>query len=132
MMGRSEGCQGSRKGRGSFRKPGHDASVATKQKKTMEDCFFYVGSLKQASDYETTAEFLINYIQRTFEEGFDIAEALRTLQELDTTKWAPTLQVSNADDETTREIEKQQFDVLYKADVDEAVLRKKIVPNQQV
>ena len=102
MTGRSEGRRGGRKGRGSFRKPGHDASVATKQKKTIEDYFFYVGSSKQASDYETTAEFLINYIQRTFDDGRDVAVSLRKLQEINTDKWALPLKVPTAKDETTR------------------------------
>ena len=109
-----------------FCKPGHNASMAMKHKKTMEDYYLYVGSTKQASNFKTTAEFLLNYIQRTFEEGFNIAEALQTLRELNTTQWALTLQVSNADNKTTREIEKQQFDVLYKAEVDKAVLQKKL------
>ena len=30
-----------------------------KKKKTLEDYFFYVGSSKQASDYEVTANFVI-------------------------------------------------------------------------
>ena len=42
-------------------------------KKSVEDYVFYLGSSKQASDYETTAEYLINYIQETFDYGEDIA-----------------------------------------------------------
>ena len=34
-------------------------------KKTVEDYYFYVGSSKQASDYEITAEFVVNHIKKT-------------------------------------------------------------------
>ena len=96
MTGQSDGCQGGRKGHGLFHKPRHNMSMATKQKKTMEDYYFYIGSSKQASDYKTTAKFLINYIQQTLEDGHNVAVLLQTLQEIDTTKWAPMLQVSDA------------------------------------
>ena len=46
-----------------------------KKKKTIEDYFFYVGSSKQASDYEVTADFVINHIKKTFEYGQDISDA---------------------------------------------------------
>ncbi len=37
-----------------------------KKKKTIEDYYFYVGSCKQASDFETTSEFLVNHVKKTF------------------------------------------------------------------
>ena len=37
---------------------------------------FYVGTTKQASDYELSAEFIINYIKRIFTRGNDISESL--------------------------------------------------------
>jgi hypothetical protein len=47
----------------------------TKEKKTEEDYYFYVGSSKQASDFETTSEeFLINHVKKIFDRGNDIAE----------------------------------------------------------
>jgi hypothetical protein len=41
-------------------------------KKSVNDYNYYLGSAKQASDYETTTEFLINYIKKTFDYGSDI------------------------------------------------------------
>jgi hypothetical protein len=35
----------------------------------VEDYFFYVGSSKEASDYEITAEFVVNHIKKTFDCG---------------------------------------------------------------
>jgi hypothetical protein len=95
----------------------------------MEDYFFYVGSSKQASDYETTAKFLINYIQRTFNDGCNVAVSLQKLQEIDMDEWAPPLKVSNAADETTRATKNCQYDVLYNAKVDAMIQRKKNYQN---
>ena len=48
-------------------------------RKSIEGHYFYVGSSKQASNYELTAQFVINHIKKTFDRGLDIAEALQTL-----------------------------------------------------
>ena len=68
------------------------------KKKTLEDHYFYVGSSKQASDYEITSEYIINHVKLTFERGNDIAEAMRSLQLEDTDNWKPTLLRSAATD----------------------------------
>ncbi len=65
-----------------------------KKKKTIEDSYFYVGSSKQASDFETTSEFLINHVKKTFDRGNDIAEALRKLEPQFTEQWKPILRFS--------------------------------------
>ena len=79
------GGRGGYKGRGRGKpNPNHVKQPETKKKKTIEDYFFYVGSSKQASDFETTSEFLINHVKKTFDRGNDIAEALRTLLPQDT------------------------------------------------
>ena len=91
MSGRSGGRRGGRGGRGG-RKPFTGAAKQTKKKKAIEDYFFYVGSSKQVSDYEITAEIVINHIKKTFKKGNDISESLRLLEEPDVTKWRPTLQ----------------------------------------
>ena len=54
------------------------------RKKGIEDYLFYIGTSKQASDFEISSKFIINYIKRTFERGNDIAESLRTLSIQDT------------------------------------------------
>ena len=69
-----------------------------KKKKSLEDYYFYVGSSKQASDFETTYEYLINYIKRTYSRGNDIAEALRVMTLPETDKWKPSLRVSTETD----------------------------------
>jgi hypothetical protein len=75
MTGRFGNRKSGRGGRGR----GRGGPTQTKTKKTVEDYFFYVGSSKQASDYELTAEVVVNHIKKTFDRGNDIAEAIRTL-----------------------------------------------------
>ena len=92
-------------------------------KKTIEDYFFYVGSSKQASDYEIPAEFVLNHIKKTFDRGNDIAEALRTLEKPDTDVWRPTLKTSTETDEDLKETEEKQYLMEYKAELDQAMKR---------
>ena len=76
-----QSSRGRGRGRTSYRQSNN---VTTKKKKTLEDYYFYVGSSKQASDFETTYDFLLNYIKRTYTRGNDIAEALRKMESPDT------------------------------------------------
>jgi hypothetical protein len=45
-------------------------------KKSITDWNYFIGSAKQASEYEATTEFLVNHIKETFEYGGDIAMAI--------------------------------------------------------
>eukprot|EP00957_Ditylum_brightwellii_P190664 14514491-Ditylum_brightwellii.AAC.1 len=54
-----------------------------KKSTTIEEYVFYVSSSTQASDYEITAECIINYIKKTFDRGNNIAESLRNLVKID-------------------------------------------------
>ena len=59
---------------------------AIKQKKTINDYQFFIGTNKQASEFENASEFMINYIKHTFDRGNDIAKTLRTLNLQETDK----------------------------------------------
>ena len=110
MSGRFRGGRGGRgdnqrgyQGKKGNRKPdAQNQNKDQKKKKTMEDYFFYVGSSKQASDYETTSEFLINHVKKTFDRGNDIAEALRMLEPQETEKWKAKLAFSASKIEATQ------------------------------
>ena len=104
MTGRSHYRGGRGGGRGAGRGRGSSTGTTTKPstKKTISDCCFYVGSSKQASDYELTAEFVINYIKETFNYGKDIGEAVRTLVNPDPEEWKPTLKFSASTDAATK------------------------------
>ena len=76
------GCHGNRKGGrggcggGSVRNKGRYTPITSHTNKTVEDDLFYVVSIKQTSDYEITAEFVVNNINMIFERGNGVSEAL--------------------------------------------------------
>jgi hypothetical protein len=127
FRGGGRGGRGALKGRGG-RKP-HVISKEPKKKKTIEDYYFYVGSSKQASDFETTSEFLINHVKKTFDRGNDIAEALRMLVAQDTEQWKPTLMFSDSEDLTVAKQEDRQNEIEFKADLDEFMRRRRLYDN---
>ena len=49
------------------------------KKKTLKDYYFYIGSNKQASDFETTNGFIINHIKKEFKHSLNISDSLRLL-----------------------------------------------------
>ena len=93
--------------------------------KTLEDCLFYVVSSKKTSDYEITAEFIVNNIKKTFDRGNDVSEALQTLVKSDTDLWKTTLNISSDTDASIKEIEDKKFVIYYQAEMDEAMRRKR-------
>ena len=82
-----------------------------------------MGSTKQASDVEVTANFVINHIKKTYEYGYDISEALRNLKEPDTNLWKTKLQASKSTDAVEKATEDKQFGMDYKAAIDETIRR---------
>eukprot|EP00978_Attheya_sp_CCMP212_P005492 scaffold12295_cov58-Attheya_sp.AAC.5 len=60
------------------------------------DYVFHVGSVKQASKFKTTSEFIINYIRKTYEYSSDIGNALENLQPMDSMAEKPKLKTSLA------------------------------------
>ena len=50
-----------------------------KPKEGINDYQFYIRTDSQAAEYEIAAEFIINFIKRTFDRRNEIAERLRTL-----------------------------------------------------
>ena len=68
-----------------------NTSNNTKNKKQLSDWVYQLGTAKQASDYENTTSYLVNYIQSKFEYGEDIGRALETLQHFDPDTVRPTV-----------------------------------------
>ena len=62
---------------------------------------YYLGSAKQASDYVTVTEFIINHIRVTFVNGGDIGDALEKLEPKDFSSCMPIGEVSKKTDDTT-------------------------------
>ena len=75
----------------------------------MEDYECYTCSNKQVSDFEVTTKFIINHVQKNFDSGRDNADALRTLNDLDTYEWKPTNSVRIIEDEALHGRENRYF-----------------------
>ena len=108
-----------KKGKGKAQAKGGSSNASSiKKKQFVTDYSYYLGSAKQASDYETTTEFLINYIKKLYDYGNDIGTALESLEPLDTSAWKPRMEVSTSEDEAVRNNENRQFEIEFKADYD--------------
>ena len=126
-MARGRGSRGrGGQGRGNKGGRGQGDKFQVHQKKTLEEHYFYVGSSKMASDYERTADFIINHIKITFDRGNNIAETLRTSKTYDSKQWKPVLQTSTITDADKKATEVEQFKMEYKAELDEYMKRKRI------
>jgi hypothetical protein len=131
MSGYNAGRRGGRGGRGYLnnnnnsgrgnRNNSNKDFKTTNKKKTLEDYYFYVGSGKQASNYETAADFIINHIKKEYERDRDIAESLRDLAKPDTYTWMPTLKASAASHPIVLATENKQHEMKYKAKLSEAL-----------
>ena len=87
-------------------------------KKSIQDYNYYLGSAKQATEYEEVTEYLINHIKKTYEFGNDIAMAINNQEPIITESWKPFLQKSTNDDPEMKEIENEQFKIEFKSDYD--------------
>ena len=94
-------------------------------KKSLSDYIYYLGSAKQAADYETTTEFLINHIKKTFSFGIDIGTALETPENVySVDQHKPTLQFSKNKNDDVKEAENKQFEIEFKEDYSAFMKRK--------
>jgi hypothetical protein len=80
-------------------------------RKSLNDYNHYIGSATQASDYETTTEYVINYIKKTFDYGNDIGTELKELTPIDKEKWKVSMKFSMSSDERVRTQESKQFEL---------------------
>ena len=94
-----------------------------KSKKGINDQLFQISTSKQASEYKTTAEFVINYIKRTFEYGNNIDKTLQTLKNQNTESWMPMLKMSVATDQKIISRENKQYKLEYKVRLEQAMKR---------
>jgi hypothetical protein len=87
---------------------------------------------KQASNYESSADFIINHIKKEYDRGRDIAESLRELQKPNTDTWMPTLSTSTESHATVALTENKQFEMEYKAKLTETLHRIQIYDDNLV
>ena len=107
--------------RGKYQGRPNKAIPTTKEiheKKSPNEWVYYLGSARQASDYEALTKFLINQIQQNFEFGDDIATAIINQEPINTEAWKPILKKSNNPDPETKELETEQFKIEFQANYD--------------
>ena len=83
-------------------------------KKSLSDYMYYLGSAKQASDYQVTTAYLINHIQKIFDLSEAIGDTLRNEELVNTDKWKPELEVSTNTDDNNGAAENKMFELEYK------------------
>ena len=78
---------------------------------------YFLGLAKQASGFDTTTEFLINYIKKWYDYGNDIGTAPENLESvLNVAPWKLQTQVSIEEDEAICTANNRQFEIEFKAD----------------
>jgi hypothetical protein len=86
--------------------------------KTVSDSIYYLGSAKQAADYESTMDFLINHSKKRFNFGNNIGMSIETLEDYNVDQHCPKLQTSDSVHPETKELENKQFEIEFKAEFD--------------
>ena len=79
------------------------------------------GGTKQASNYEKTTKFLINYIKGEFLNGNDIIEFLRKLEYTDPKKWYLKVEENNKIDPTRKNIRDKEVQMAFKTKLDAVI-----------
>jgi hypothetical protein len=92
-------------------------------KKTLQDYQYYLGSIKQPSDYKITMSYLINQIKKNYTQGKNIATALDWLENINLLQFKPTLQSSQENDNQLKTLEKEQFRIEFKTLLDVYIKR---------
>jgi hypothetical protein len=87
-------------------------------KNTFADNMHYLGSVKQAADYEKTTDFLINHIKKNFDFGNDIGTTLEDLSLFDIANYKPSLKISIQDEVTAKLGEDTQCEIEFKAELE--------------
>ena len=87
-------------------------------KKTLSDHICYLGSAKQAADFGTTTEFILNHIKKTFNFGNDIATAIDNEQPYSIEQHKPVLKFSMDADGEIKDAANEQYKMEFKAEYD--------------
>jgi len=101
-------------------------------KKDLKDFNYYLGTSRQATEYEITTEFIKNHIKKEFDYGNDIATALDNLQEFRIINLKPILLISDDEDESIRLQENKQFEFEFKEEFSAYMKRRQIYENNRI
>ena len=100
MNGRGRGQSGGQSGRGrgrrNFKRSNTQKSsvISTgtkKERKSVSDYVYYIGSAKQARNFSVITSYLINHIRKTFNNGDDIGNAIESKTPMDHNTIKPSM-----------------------------------------
>jgi hypothetical protein len=101
-------------------------------KKELNDYTYFLGTAKQASEYEATTLFVINYIKQEFEYGSDTAMSLEELKEFEVSKNKPVLQMSTSEDLSIKILKERQYELEFKEEFSIFMKRKQSYENNKI
>jgi hypothetical protein len=78
---------------------------------------------QQGATYATVKDYIVQLVQRTYDEGHDIAESLRNEVEKDLSLEAPEKEISTATNENTKKTEQESFDLIFREDMKDHLSR---------
>ena len=127
---------GKQRGKGGGRKPKSSSSTTTEQstktRKGLSDYVYYIGSARQASDFNTITNYIIMNIRKTFTPwGDDIADALESRIPFDPEIYRPKLKESKSENPKEKEHEDRQYSALYEAQIKSFVAREAAYESNQ-
>jgi hypothetical protein len=88
-------------------------------KKSLMDFQYYLGSATHVSDYESTTEYIINYVKKTFDYGDDIGTSLKELCLVNKEKWKVEMKFSDATNIFQKEQQNRQVEMEFKSNYEE-------------
>jgi hypothetical protein len=118
--GRGRNGRGYRGGRGRGRFRGGDNKARSPISKQLEMKLFLhgIGRDKQTVTYNTVKDHIVQYVQKTYDNGQDIAISLRDLFKKDLSTLAPIRGQATATDPAVRANEQAGMDILYQAELE--------------
>jgi hypothetical protein len=101
-------------------------NMSNKKTTTTKEYKFYphtVGSQQQSVTYDTVKDHIVQYVQKNYKNGIDIAESLDKETMKDLTALQPTRKASTNADAATKQLEQDGFDIEYKVHIQEHLKR---------
>ena len=129
-MGREDSSnQGGRGGGRSTRRQGKGGTYKGRGQRfgyqNKQELKFYPqgGGRQQQATFEAVKEHILQYIQKTYEQGYEIAKSLREMKEKDFSKERPKRVTSEETDKDKRKEDQEGLDIFYKAEINEHIKR---------
>ena len=67
--------------------------------------------------YSSVREAIINYMQKTFKNGQDMAKSIKQMKKIDLTTIEPELSISNVTNEDARTLEQASYNIKYQKEL---------------